>query len=162
MATKLNYRTLWMNYYDYELYPDSKRVKSRIGGNVDATWIKNTCAIRLSGALNYSGAPLPRVFRGLKTVKGGDGKRYAFRIREMEPWLRHTLGKPQFEHKKKAGAAFDKTSLSAMKGIIGFDIRFSDATGHLDLWSGTKFSNEGKMSKNAWNASTRIFLWEAS
>ena len=35
-------------------------VKSLIGGNVDADWITNTCTIRISRALNYSGFATPR------------------------------------------------------------------------------------------------------
>jgi len=31
-------------------------VKKLIGGKVNATWITNTCVIRVSRALNYSGA----------------------------------------------------------------------------------------------------------
>jgi hypothetical protein len=48
-----------------------------------------------------------------------------------------------------------------MRGIIGFDIRFSDATGHLDLWDGSTFSSEYNMSKDYWTAATLISLWKA-
>lgn len=151
---------LWMSYPDYLFYPNSAQVKKMIGGGVDVSWFTNTCAIRLSRALNYSGFPLPR-FPGMNTKKGNDGKRYAYRIQEMKPWLNRALGKPDFLIKKKAGVAFDKKSLKSMKGIIGFDIKFSDATGHLDMWDGTRFSNEHKMSKDYWVHATRIWLWKA-
>ena len=161
MPTLQSYSTLWWNYPDYFFHPDSAQVKKSIGGNVDASWITNTCAIRLSRALNYSGVPVPRRFVGLKTVRGGDGKRYAFRVREMRTWLQHALGKPTFDHRKTRGAPFDKTQLASMTGIIGFDIAFSDATGHLDLWGGGSFSSEYKTSENYWTGATRISLWKA-
>lgn len=162
MATLGSYSALWMEYPDYIYYPDSDQVKKDIGGSVDAAWIKNTCAIRLSRTLNYNGIPVPGNFAGLATVKGGDGKRYAIRVREVRKWLEHVLGKPDFDHKKKQGAAFDISSIAAMKGIIAFDISFADATGHLDLWDGSTFSSEYKTSVDYWTQATRISIWKAS
>jgi hypothetical protein len=155
------YSALWDQYPDYINFPDSKHVQQMIGGNAVGDWIKNTCAIRLSRALNYNAVPVPGRFAGLSTVKGGDGKRYAFRVREMDKWLNFALGSPDFSKKKASGAAFDKTAISALQGIIGFDIKFSDATGHLDLWDGTQFSSEYITSRDYWMSATRIWLWKA-
>jgi hypothetical protein len=161
MAHKLAAWTpLWNQYPDYLYYSDSKQVKKDIGGSVDQAHLKNTCAIRLSRTLNYNGLPL-QYSKGMVTKKGADGKRYAIRVREIRTWLMSKLGKPEFDVTKKEGEPFDKTKLSSMKGIIGFDIRFSDATGHLDLWDGTRFSSEHMMTRNYWNSATRIWLWEA-
>jgi hypothetical protein len=142
-------------------FPLPDDVKKLIGGNVDDEWIKNTCAIRLSRALNENGFPIPGKFAGLHTVKGGDGKRYAFRVVELHKWLDHVLGQSDFDLKKKAGDAFDKGALAAFKGIIGFDIHFSDATGHLDLWDGSVFTHEYQTSGEYWTQATRIWLWKA-
>ena len=161
MSILHTYTALWDQYPDYINYPDSKEVKNLIGGNAGGDWITNTCAIRLSRALNYNATPVPGNFAGLATVKGGDGKRYAFRVREMDAWLRFALGKPDIETTKQAGAAFDKASLGALRGIIGFDIRFSDATGHLDLWDGTQFSSEYMTTKSYFSSATRVWLWKA-
>lgn len=147
-----------LEYPNYRLYPDSAAVKRNIGGHVDAAWITNTCAIRMSRGLNYSGVAVPSSFPGLTTVEGGDKKRYAFRVAEMRPWLRHTLGQPDFDQAKKAGEDFDKNTLSDRKGIIAFDIHFADATGHLDIWDGTVFSHEYAAS-DYWTRATRITLW---
>jgi hypothetical protein len=160
MSAPFTYSSLWDQYPDYINYPDSAEVKEMIGGNVNGTWITNTCAIRLSRALNYNGTPVPGNYAGLVTVKGGDGKRYALRVREMDAWLRFAFGKPDFESTKKAGAAFDKSSISTLKGIIGFDIRFVDATGHLDLWDGAQFSSEYKTTGDYFKLATRIWLWK--
>ena len=161
MTTLHKYSTLWMEYPDYTFYPDSENVKKDIGGNVDAAWIKNTCAIRLSRCLNYSGHPVPGAFPELLTVKGGDGKRYALRVREMRTWLEFRFGKPTFDMKKKQGAAFDKGPITTLNGILAFDIVFDDATGHLDLWNGREFTTEYKTSRDWWTRATRISLWPA-
>jgi hypothetical protein len=86
--------------------------------------------------------------------------RYCYRVREIRRWLISKIGQPQLDFKKKQGEDFDKKRrLEGNKGIIGFDIRFDDATGHLDLWDGAKFSSEHKMSRDYWKAATRIWLW---
>lgn len=155
------FSALWNEYPDYGNYPKPEGVKQMVGGAVNAHWITNTCAIRLSRTLNYNGVPVPIHFPGLSTVKGGDGKNYGFRVQELHRWLDHALGAPDCDTTKKTGVAFDKNSLSKFRGIIGFDIRFSDATGHLDLWDGTRFSDEYQTTVDYWNAATRIWLWKA-
>ena len=147
-------------YPDYINY-SSAQVKSDIGGNVDAAWITNTCAVRLSRTLNYNSISVPSKFSGLHTVSGGDRMRYAFRVREIRKWLMSKLGKPAFDMTKKSGDAFDMSKIQSMKGIIGFDIRFSDATGHLDLTNGLTFSSEAAgMAKDYWTKATRIWIWK--
>lgn len=163
-------RPLWSDFYreypDYENY-DSATVKKSIGGAVDADWVTNTCAVRMSRGLNYSKLPVPAAFSGMHTVKGADGKHYAFRVRELRLWLPKAtaLGAPDFEITKKQGVDFDKTTLKDMKGIIAFDIHFSDATGHFDQWDGMQFSHESGKSTDFgdagryWALATRITLW---
>ncbi len=162
MASLPSYTILRNNYLDYINYPDPQVVKELIGGNVNAVWITNTCTIRMSRALNYSGIPVPQNFHGLETVKGGDGKRYAYRVREMRTWLAATLNKPVFDIKKTAGTVFNKSEIASVKGIIAFDIAFADATGHLDLWDGFNISSEHHMSRNYYDSATRITVWKAS
>ena len=161
MSTLHTYAALWMAYPDYINYPDPEEVKKMIGGDVDDSWITNTCAVRLSRALNYNDLLVPGTFAGMHTVKGGDGKRYAFRVREIRKWLEHSLGKPDFDLKKKQGADFDKSAIASARGIIGFDIHFADATGHLDLWDGMQFSSEYHTSTDYWAAATRVSIWQA-
>jgi hypothetical protein len=163
-------RPLWLSFFqaypDYESV-DSAAVKKRIGGAVDADWVTNTCAVRMSRGLNYSNLPVPATFSGLHTVKGGDGKHYAFRVRELRLWMptATALGIPEVDIKKKQGDDFDKTKLKDMKGIIAFDIHFSDATGHFDRWDGTQFSHESGRSTDFgdagryWALATRITVW---
>ena len=161
MAQLHTYSALWIEYPDYQNFPKPEDVKTYIGGAVNEDWIENTCAIRMSRTLNYNDVTVPSSFAGLHTVKGGDGKRYAFRVRELHPWLEHVLGKPDFDLSKKSGDAFDKSQIASMKGIIGFDIHFSDATGHFDLWDGTTFTHEYQTTGEYWSDATRIWLWKA-
>lgn len=153
-------------YPDYESF-DSAAVKKAIGGAADAAWVTNTCAVRMSRGLNYSGLPVPAAFNGLHTARGGDGKHYAFRVRELRMWLPtgDALGVPTLDLTKKQGEEFDKTTLKEMKGVIAFDIHFSDATGHFDRWDGQQFSHESGQSTDFgdagqyWKLATRITLW---
>lgn len=158
---KPRWSNFWSEYPDYGTFPNSAVVKKDIGGEVNDAMIVNTCTVRMSRGLNYSGAPIPAHFQGLATVAGADRKRYAFRVAEMRKWLPHVFGKPNFEIVKKANTAFDQTKLASMKGIIAFDIHFADATGHLDAWDGKKFSHEYAAS-DYWDRATRITLWALS
>jgi len=161
MTTLPSFTALQSQYPGY-LNFTSPQVKELIGGKVNYGWITNTCAIRLSRTLNYNSIELPNDFAGLNVVSGEDKKWYAFRVRELRQWLTHELSAPAFDLTKKEGEAFDKTTISARKGIIGFDIRFSDATGHLDLWDGNRFTSEHQMSVNYWEQATRIWIWPSA
>ena|SRR2546421_10220382 len=97
---------------------------------------KDTCAIRISRALNYAGAPiafqgggLPNPFGGngkIRTDKGGDGKWYIYSTYDMRAYLNAKFGKG-----KSFAGSTPKSDLSKFKGIIAFGFY------HLDLWNGT-------------------------
>lgn len=143
---------LWNNYPDEK---DPEKVKEMIGGKVDASWITNTCTIRLSRAFNYAGDPIRRGVAGLHAVSGADGKWYAFRVREMERYLRHEYGDPQIE-KGSTNAAELKKAIRGKRGIIQFNVRgWSDATGHLDIWNGTTVRYADFFSQ-----ANKVLLWE--
>ena len=159
MAVLPSFMKLKQEYLDYVTY-SSPQVLSTIGGKVKVNNFANTCAVRLSRTLNYNSLELPgpNKFAGLNVVSGDDKAWYAFRVRELRPWLMQKLSRPRFNVNKKAGDAFDKKDIAKYKGIIGFDIRFSDATGHLDLWDGSFFTAEkkGGLTVNYWESATRI------
>ena len=90
------------------------KVKALIGGNVDADYITNCCAIRMSRALNGAGAPIPKSYPGMLTVSGADGKRYALRVKELRVYLRATYGAPQLSVRGVAVA----DSFRGKSGII--------------------------------------------
>jgi hypothetical protein len=137
---------------------DADTVKSTIGGSVDAAWITNTCAIRMSRTLNYSGIPLPPKFTGLNVVAGADGKWYAYRQRELRRWMQLNFGQPMLRHKPSTGQ-ISRADFSLGKGIIGFDIHFSNATGHVDLWDGTSYTHEAVDADDYFALATTVVLW---
>lgn len=164
MADLPSFMKLKEEYLDYVNYTSSQ-VLDKIGGKVKINDFQNTCAVRLSRTLNYNSLELPKPgeFDGLNVVSGNDKKWYAYRVREIRKWLMGRLSAPKFDLSKQAGDAFDKKNISQYKGIIGFDIQFSDATGHLDLWDGSDFTAEkkGGLTPDYWKSATRIWVWTA-
>lgn len=71
-------------------------VYSYIGGAVwqarlsNPNITRNTCAIRLSKALNYSGVIIPNIPG--KTFKGADNKYYFLMAKDINKWMRKTFG----------------------------------------------------------------------
>jgi hypothetical protein len=133
----------------------SDEVKRHIGGAVNADWITNTCAIRVSRCLNYGGMPVPSNVPGLSTIKGGDGKSYAFRVRELKAWLEDVLGPPPITHTYAGTGGPPPPEIEGKKGIICFDVTgWSDATGHFDLWNGGRCANHGYF-----DLASAVHLW---
>jgi hypothetical protein len=155
MAKHLSNFTKMWNIYPYPK-GSSERVKSLIGGKVDADWIKNTCAIRISRCFNYSGFPVPSNFDGLSSISGDDGLRYAYRVRELTKYLRGTYGKPHFTHRYDDPS--DGTippSFKGAQGIISFKVSgWTDATGHFDLWDGQHCIHTSYFHK-----ASAVYLW---
>lgn len=127
-------------------YPhgDASSVKRRIGGNVNLGWVKNTCVIRLSYAFNKAGAPIPRNVPGLSTIRGGDNKRYAYRVAEFRRFL-----------ESRVRPADIRGDVSGEKGVILFEVSgWSDATGHFDLWDGKQCAHQGYFDR-----ASDVLLW---
>jgi hypothetical protein len=120
----------------------------------------NTCAVRLSYILNYSGVLIPSTG---ETASGGDRKQYFYRVKELAAWLERTWGKPEVEiANPKDYEALIKPDgkpelnpdgspkmskyggrLAGHRGILVFDITgWGDAGGHATLFDGTK--DDGK------------------
>jgi hypothetical protein len=136
-------------------YPrgEADEVKALIGGDVNADWITNTCVIRVSRSFNYAGQPLAVRPPGMSTIKGGDGKRYGIRVREMKVFLRTTQGAPQLSLPLSGDVPAE---LGGRRGVICFDVTgWSDATGHFDLWDGDACANHGYFER-----ASRVHLWE--
>jgi type VI secretion system (T6SS) effector Tae4 (amidase) len=142
-------------------YPDGdpEVVKRQIGGKVDAAWITNTCAVRLSRAFNYSGITIPAHAPHLSVISGDDGKWYAFRMRELKEWIRANFGAPDFDRKKPADGHLDRSSFASARGIVAFDIHFEDASGHLDLWDGKHYIHESADPRDYFTLATEVALW---
>lgn len=133
--------SLWANYP----HGEPELVKALIGGNVNSEWIDNTCAIRLSHALNRSGHKVQEI-GGVKTVSGANGNRYMFRVREAVLYLRFHLGEP---------TPCTQGQRPTASGIIWFDdCGWMEATGHVDLWNGVAAAHDEYFGK-----ARRVFLW---
>jgi hypothetical protein len=150
-------------------YPNGEadEVKALIGGGVNEAWITNTCTIRLSRAFNYAGrewripkghafadqSAMPKV---LNTVRGADGLRYAFRVREFLKYLKEKFGKPQIRVFKARGEGMPE-QFAGRRGIAVFnDCGWSDATGHVDLWNKDQIAHPAY-----WEEAKEVYLWAA-
>ena len=105
-----------------------------IGGKVKANNFTNCCAVRLSYAFNKSGIKIPYIQN--ETVSGelkpNESKEwYIFRVRVFKKYLDEKYTKIT-TNKKSLEDFKDK------KGVIVFDVNWSDATGHVDLFDGNK------------------------
>jgi hypothetical protein len=131
------FNEMWSNYPVGMEAPD---VYATIGGNVyelykeNPTGYANACALRLSRAFNYGGFKIAKSGPGYK-VKGGDGKIYFLRVKDVIAFVKSNFGKPDYSVKPNA---VDKTSdFLGKKGILIFDVSgWGDASGHVTLWNG--------------------------
>lgn len=130
---------------------DLQPLKQLIGGNINMGWVNNGCVIRVSRALNYAGHPIPKSYPGLSTAPGKDGKRYAFRVAEMQRYMTETYGKPDVH------SSGGKQAFAGHQGIICFAVSgWSDATGHFDLWNGAKCEYH-----DYWDRAHDVMVWDA-
>ncbi len=141
MRTLPRFDPLWQSYPGEGSTADD--VKRLIGGAVNASWIRNTCAIRLSRALNYAGQPIPhgrllKNGRFLSVVSGADKLHYSYRLSEIKQYIFEEYGPAQISETAEPSNV-PKEAFLGQKGIIVFDVKdFADATGHIDIWNGER------------------------
>lgn len=141
--------------YD-DIGKDVPSVGTLIGGKVDYNIntltpaqgrFENACAIRMSYVLNESGFKIS--YQRGKTVSGKNGNWYLYKVEDMKKHLRDTLGKPDMDISNPKETDFNKK-----KGILVFDVSWSDATGHATIWNGTSCSDKCYFPK-----ASRAYLW---
>ena len=157
---------------NYPNFVSVETVKRLIGGGIndldappDQQWLGgangNTCTIRLSRTLNYSGVPIPKNPQGMRTTTGADHHNYAFAMQEMRGWLTGHFGAPTID--RTGGPPISRDAIRGIRGIIAFDIHFTDANGHLDLWDGNTFYDEVYGMSHAghdfFDMARRVSLW---
>lgn len=123
----------------YSANDPGARVAQVIGGlvarninnpNPKERW-ENTCAVRMSYILNQAGLKIP-VTPG-KTVTGGDGRQYFFRVEAVIEFLQKTWGPPDLIAPYPASGSV----LGGKQGIILFSVTgWTNAKGHATLWNG--------------------------
>ncbi|SHF51592.1 Type VI secretion system (T6SS), amidase effector protein 4 [Flavobacterium fontis] len=119
----------------------------------------NTCAIRISRALNYSGVTIPALPdnpNGTKnTVQGMDGKNYIINAKVLNSWLRKTFGtnNSNYHHFDSTQAGVKGKNFvnltAGMNGIYSMvalpSIQSTWGSGHVDIiengncWLGSHF-----------------------
>jgi len=114
---------------DMSAYPSAEEFYESIGGPL-GDWAKrspkyfqNTCAARLSKALNYSGFEIPKGTPN--TYLGGDGKYYFIKAQEMSVYLStdNVWGEPKL-----------LLSTQRVKNAVIYQTGFNQGiTGHLDV-----------------------------
>ncbi|MEM7574267.1 MAG: T6SS effector amidase Tae4 family protein [Bacteroidota bacterium] len=140
----------------WSAYPvgSADEVKQSIGGKVNYPWIKNTCAIRMSRVLNYSGHPVPFT-KGANgkgvTISGADKKWYFFRITDLRSFIERKFGPPD----QVLQPPYDLQALANYRGIILFEVDvWDDATGHFTLWNG-----QAAADKAYFQQAKAVYLW---
>lgn len=140
-------------------YPRGRveEVKQRIGGRVNADWIENTCAIRMSRAFNYaSEETLIEFVPPRSTISGDDGHWYYYRVNDFINHMKSNFGLPSVT---AAGDGTLSTILpfQGKRGVIVFQVStWSDATGHITLWNG----NTCIVNDCYFEQATSVMLWE--
>jgi RHS repeat-associated protein len=138
-----------------ENYPgdaySSKDVYKMIGGDVAKHYFNdentgaeaNSCALRLSWALNKSGLDInPKLLPNALYWTGADGKFYMMRVAEMEKYLTIVLGEPDIV-KTKGTTDITPSDFGGKRGIIDFTVSgWGDATGHFTLFNGNKCEHD--------------------
>ncbi|SFU08647.1 Type VI secretion system (T6SS), amidase effector protein 4 [Kosakonia arachidis] len=141
------------------------KVKNVIGGKVrtnfeipesEGGWV-NSCAVRMSYVLNYTGFPVPRI-NGI-TVSGADKKWYFFRVGDVINWLTRQWGKPDLI---VSYPSLPVDKLHNKKGIILFSVdQWDDATGHATFWNGLTCSDHCYFNAPNTNyTTTKASFWE--
>ena len=136
---------------NYDVDGIAALIEGAVGANLrDPKYVayKDTCAIRVSRALNYAGAPIELSVKGVRADRGGDKKWYIYSTYDMRKYLDTRYGK----HLTK-GAATTAADMADLKGIIGFGYL------HIDLWDGSGCS------RHCYFGDSRvkeIVLWKAT
>jgi hypothetical protein len=140
-----NFDLMWKNFPDHVQWKTMGELYRHIGGDLTGaiSWEGfgengNTCATRMSRALNYGGLPIElKLLKSSKLnwLKGGDNKYYIYRVRELKIYLKAALGAPSLDKKAPFGDV-----IAGKKGIVAMDVRgWGNASGHVALWDGVEF-----------------------
>lgn len=149
-------------------YPalEAELVFKQIGGKVELNYdigvFSNACATRVSRALNGSGGMhlIPYIKdigptgKMESQVSSGRTKQWhIFRVKILVKYLTRKYGKPE-----EMKPSEYKVKLKDRKGIIVFDVSgWADATGHADLWNGSRC-----LWKGYGGVANKVMFWEAS
>jgi hypothetical protein len=157
-----------------QCYPRTD-VKKMLGGAIDAAWITNTCAIRMSHTFNCAGgkansAGLKIAPQGSESIKSANGENHIFRVKQFIPrQLTAKFGKPTLDVYPVKGSTrgIDMNVFKGHKGVIMWDTTgaWASATGHLSLLRADGTSVEAAMTaakvQEYFDLSVNVKLWAA-
>lgn len=113
-----------------------KKIGGKVQANIDSGVFKNACPIRISYVLNKCGLKIQRNSKYV-TVSGAHNDQYIYRVTDIVQFLRDSFGKPEFTKTNP-----EPINFSNKKGIIVFSgSGWSNASGHVTLWSGINCSD---------------------
>ncbi|QLE84476.1 hypothetical protein FLM48_04850 [Shewanella sp. Scap07] len=137
-------RNAFKNIYD-DIGKSVSSVGTKIGGNVDYNInmltieqgrFENACAIRMSYVLNTIGVKVPYL-KG-KTISGGRGNWYLYRVSDLIDFLYDTFGEPDTVVPSPSAS-----KLENFRGILVVEVQgWGDASGHATIWNGINCSDE--------------------
>jgi len=140
----INFNRLWSSFPDHVKFPTLKDLYTELGGTAEKNIHVpgfgpngNTCASRLSVALNKSGSPINPAFAssvGAQTIGTSSGSRIIFRVSDFRKYLIKTLGQPTVDNISPYDDNF-----KGRKGIVAFSVNWQGATGHIALWNGHSY-----------------------
>lgn len=146
--SKPNFKMMWDHFPTHKKYPTLRSLHTFIGGalvkNIEAQGFGpngNTCAVRMSRALNYAHFPISAKqakAHKISTMTGADGKLYIYRVRELKVYLEAVLGVTPI----KVFKDFDKAFMGR-QGVVVFEVSgWRSAGGHIALWNGKEFRED--------------------
>jgi hypothetical protein len=149
------------------LYIDALNMYSSVGGDVLALYntnpvkYQNTCALRVSKALNYSGVTIPP---GDGRFRGADGKYYFLGASTLAKWLKLTFGTPTGSNHITStqggpGGVYFPGLVSGKKGIYVMIPKVPQdfgASGHVDILNNGWCDGGCFFGPNV----SEIFIWE--
>ena len=127
-------------WYDPICSAEANRVKQELGGNLGG--LTNLCCVRVSHALTTAGHRIRRS----SDFKDKHGNPMIIRVVTMKEYLAQQFGAP---------SRVTLQSAAGKQGIIVFDVPFSNATGHCDLWNGRSCAFQAY-----WETATAVWLWQ--
>jgi hypothetical protein len=115
----------------------------------------NACSIRMSYVFNKCGVHIPKS-KLWSTVTGGDHRNYIYHVNEIKVFLLHMFGEPDL----MKGHGAQPSGFAGRKGIMVFDVQFSDSSGHATLWNGTRAVDHEYFNPGGRLTLSGVKLWE--
>lgn len=136
---------LWDAFPTHNAYPTMGSLYGKLGGGaaVAIEWEGfgehgNTCASRLSVALNEGGYPIHASVCAnldISTLKAADSSHIIFRVRDFRRYLFELYGRPDLDDVPPCDDLF-----LGQRGIVAFKVQgWTDATGHIALYDGASY-----------------------